>query len=218
MTMRYDCAAGQAWDRVAPQLPAARKPVASLTGTVTDPDGRESRGFVVYVEHEKWRGRLGYLPHEQTDERGAFTFYNLPPGRCDVFTNPVGTGQPLLRVKRVELVDGQTQRLHLNLPGGFVIAGRVTTADGKPVPGIEISGHWQSDDGAIEFDDFATTDQEGHYVLKSPLRKATYVGVSGTGKQPRPYHDIEADREDVDFVVEEPPMPSAALHGEEVTR
>ena len=134
-----------------------------------------------------------------TDKDGYFTFYNLPAGLCDVFANPVGRGQPMLRITGIRLTEKKPVEVELDFEHKFTFSGRVTNAADQPVSGRDVMATWKSPDGKAEFKDFATTDADGRYTLGSPFPVAAYVGLSGTGPQPKPHRNVQQGRRDIDF-------------------
>lgn len=206
--LALDSALARSWDPATPKLAPATQPHISLEGTVIAPDGKPAAGYQVFVEHPDWKYRLGDLPHQTTDEQGRYRFHNLPAGQYEVWTNPTGKG-PLLRVAGVDVKDGATQQLDLDLTAHFHIAGHVRDAQGRPVAGRDVMSNWRSQDGKSQYQDFAVTDGQGGYRIGSPLPTATYVGLSGTGPQPRPQRDVPSGREDVDFAVASEPSAAA---------
>ena len=188
-----------AWDVAAAKLgppPAAR---ISIQGRVIGSNGKGAANYVVYVEHEEWKNNTGDLPVEMTDKDGYFTFYNLPAGLYDVFANPVGKGQPMLRITGIRLTEKKPVEVELDFEHKFTFSGRVTDAADQPVSGRDVMATWKSPDGKAEFNDFDTTDAAGRYNLGSPFPVAAYVGLSGTGPQPKPHRNVRQGRKDVDF-------------------
>jgi len=78
-----------------------------------------------------------------SDERGRFTFANVPPAQDYAFSGVVGSMGPwALRttVRTVGETDSVTELPPLSLERGLRLKGRVTLSDGKPVPaGTELA-------------------------------------------------------------------------------
>jgi beta-lactamase regulating signal transducer with metallopeptidase domain len=174
-------------------------PRAVLRGTVTGPDGKPAAGYGVSLSNSSG-ARFG----EQTGDDGTYEFVYVPAGEYQLWANPTANGQPIVGLKSVRIEADKTLRRDLSLERKFSISGRVTFADGAPAPGREVMTTWRSADGSAEFGDFAAAGPDGRYTVSAPFETATYVGLSGTGPQPQPYHNVQAGRSDLDFVTEHP--------------
>ena len=174
-------------------------PRAVLRGTVTGPDGKPAAGYEVSLSNSSG-ARFG----EQTGDDGTYEFVYVPAGEYQLWANPTANGQPIVGLKSVRIEADKTLRRDLSLERKFSISGRVTFADGAPAPGREVMTTWRSADGSAEFGDFAAAGPDGRYTVSAPFETATYVGLSGTGPQPQPYHNVHAGRSDLDFVTEHP--------------
>jgi len=187
---------GEVWDKATPGLPPWREREPVLRGTVVGPDGKPGSGYEVVLQQGALRHR------EKCTIAGTFMFLNIPPGAYRLHANPPGKGQPTVTEKAVRILADRTLVRNLSLELLFSFSGRVTGLDGKPVPGRMVSATWRSPDGTREFGDSSITDVDGRYTLSSPFPKASYVGLSGTGRQPRPRRKVAAGRKDVDFSIE----------------
>ena len=187
---------GRVWDEVTPGLPLWREREPVLRGTVIGPDGKPGSGYEVGLLDPL----CGEPRHrERCATNGTFVFVSVPPGVYRLHAYPPGKGIPLAVVHQVRVSENQTLVRNLSLERLFGFSGRATRRDGTPVAGRTVMGTWRSPDGTAEFHDFAVTDAHGCYALSAPFREASYVGLSGTGPQPRPHHNVLAGRKDVDF-------------------
>jgi len=105
------------WDRTS----------GTLVGTVLSPEGRPIVGARVLAG---WR-----LQARAGD--GRYRIEGLPPGRCEVGAAAPGH-PPVQQEVRVE-VGVETRLDFVLLPGGLPVAGVVTTADGRPLAGAQIT-------------------------------------------------------------------------------
>ena len=207
VTVPADDEWGALWDKATPNLPPAPPPHVSVRGTVAGPDGKAAAGYEVnlFGAADKFSTRC--------DTAGKYEFLNIPAGEFRLSANPPGKGQPEVAVKKVviELLGKvkPTLTYDLSMEAKYAFSGRVMTADGKPAAGREVMANGPSPDGWMEWADFAVVGPDGRYTIHATYAVASYIGLSGTGRQPAPYHSVKAGRTDLDFVVSAPP-PAAA--------
>lgn len=190
-------ALGRRWDRMTGRLPSVPPPRVVLRGTVTGPSGKPAAGYEVILTSRTSRTRF----RERTGNDGTYAFVNVPGGTYRLSANPPGKGQPALNLEAVPVEESRPVVRDLSLERKYRISGKVTYADGTPAVGREVMTTWGSADGAAMFEDFAVVGADGRWSVAAPFETATCVGLSGTGRQPRPHHDVKAGRNDIDFVL-----------------
>jgi len=195
ITLEVDETLARVWDEASTDLKAKPPPRALLRGKVIGPDGQPAGGYEAFL----WRDPDGLTTY--CNSEGVYEFYNISPGEYQLTCHPPGKGQPELVKKNVRIETHRTRTLDLSFAPEHTISGKVTTSTGEPVAGMEVMSSWEGPDETGEFNDFATTDAQGRYTLNAPFPVASYVGISGTGPQPRPYHDVAAGRTDINFVL-----------------
>ncbi len=186
-------------------IAAQQKGVASITGTIvtkTEPH-RPLRGVVVVVNG-------GATPKSAiTDDTGAFVIKALPAGRYTVnATKPAYLWQTFgaTRVSgpgvSIVLADGQTADASMALTLGGVIAGTLTNAKGRPLPGVSVvvttvpaSGQWDAGGGASARA-AVQTDSNGTYRIFG-LPPADYL-VVGLPSSPVRGSMVRRSAKDVD--------------------
>jgi hypothetical protein len=193
--LTYARTLGEAWDLATPKLAPVPSPEASisLSGSVFDLQGKPGANYEVTLA-----GGDGARFREKADAAGKYSFSRIPPGTYRLGCNPPGMGQPELTISGIVIQVGKTTLKDVSLAGKFILAGRVTDADGKPVPNMAVDLSCQDRQAGAEFMDTTQTDEQGRYRLASPLGTVTYVGVNGgriNGEMPR----LSAGENAVDF-------------------
>lgn len=116
---------------------------AVLSGRVTRlDDGRPLRRVQVSVSAANARD----LPNALTDDDGRYVLEGLPAGRYTLtaqkggfVTLQYGQRRPFEQGRPIDVANGaKLTDLHLALPRGAVVAGRVLDQDGEPVPGAAV--------------------------------------------------------------------------------
>ncbi len=129
-------------------------PLVSLSGRVIDSAGAPVPSALMCIEGS---ASVAGLRRTRTDAGGRFQIDGLPAGTLSVTVDLCGDG-PGTKLAVVRVPDVRT--IELVLPSTGRLEGRVTDADGGPLPGevvrIEI-------DGAVDTLTTATTDADGRY-------------------------------------------------------
>jgi len=193
--LTYARTLGEAWDLATPILAPVSPPEASisLSGSVFDLQGKPGTNYEVTLA-----GGDGATFREKADAAGKYSFSRIPPGTYRLGCNPPAMGQPELAIGGIVIQAGKTTLKDVSLAGKFILAGRVTDGDGKPVPNMAVDLSCQDRQAGAEFMDTTQTDEQGRYRLASPLGTVTYVGVNGrriNGDMPR----LSAGENAVDF-------------------
>ena len=150
---------------------------ASIAGTVVAADtGRAVRRAAVTLAG----GTPRFVRSAQTDDQGAFSFPNLPPGEYTISAMKGGYIDSIYGQKQpgsgragtpVRLAEGQQlTRLPLPLARGGVITGTVLDEAGEPAFGISVTAlRWvmQSGERGVNRVSSAVTDDRGVYRLHS---------------------------------------------------
>ena len=179
------------WDE---DVRPAQDPCISLHGIVTGPDGERSVNHAVSLTNVS-----GLVVEGRYNSTGEYEIKDAPPGEYTFHCHPYERGTPELAVHGVVIEDEVVGILDVSMQPVFTFTGRVTTAEGAPCPGVEIHATWDNEN--CEYSASATTDELGDYVACAPFPTAAYVGIAGTGSQPRPHRNVDAGRTDVDFVL-----------------
>ncbi len=185
-----------AWDGGTAALGAVMAERVRLAGKAAGPDGKPAAGYEVMLTGEGGRRFAG-----KTNADGTYAFSGVPDGDYELASNPVARGQPQVVISGVKISGEQAVKEDLSFEGKFEISGRVIGADGKAAAGRAVDATWTSADGKTTFLNTVDSGADGTWTMKGPLEKVSYVGLSGTGKQPAPYHDVKAGRKDLDFRV-----------------
>jgi hypothetical protein len=195
VTVPADGSLDAAWDKTTAALAPAPAPHISVRGTVTGPDGKPAAGYEVGLVHD-----IDYVRFDtHCDAKGAYEFLNIAAGPYTLNTNPPAQGTPLVTAGGVQVEAGKT------VVRKFVYSGHVKYADGTPAAGLTVSATGSLPAEKTEWDTPAETNAQSVYTVRAPYPVADYIGLSGVGRQPQPYHDVKAGRMDLDFVAPGPP-------------
>ncbi len=207
---------------------------AVINGRVTDADGHPVIDQRVEIrvsanqqdEQNRHQGRLSHLQESNTDDRGIYRIYGLPPGRYLLFVSGVNYRYSLLgnsgakytptyypgvtdeaQARAVEVGEGsEIAGIDIRLGGAkntYEVLGRVVDAEnGQPVPqlsliSIGIQENRRTPGGSVGT---ATSDAKGHFrfagLTSGKYRVMLSPANAFTGTQP-PDHFLE----DVSFEV-----------------
>ena len=138
-------------DRGAPPrfVRVALRPSPRATGLVVDPGGRPVPGAAVRVAAATGRGRSQALApralaeeaagdRATTDERGRFTFAQLPAAELDLEVEKTGFAGARFSGLKVPIAGSEVDLGTITLRPGAVVRGRVVGPGGRPVPGAAI--------------------------------------------------------------------------------
>jgi hypothetical protein len=138
---------------------------ATLTGTVTNDEGRVVTTFSVLVSR-----RLGPLerealePHHVVDPEGHFTVAGLAPGAVEVAV--VAPGLAPSTSANVDLEAGMSKHVDVHLGRGAQVSGAVVERTSqRPLAGARISLEQRGDD-PMRVQAFARTDERGRFSLQ----------------------------------------------------
>jgi hypothetical protein len=144
---------------------------SSLQGTVKRGGSSEPlEGVEISLVSSGDRSRLRTI----SDAQGRFNFENIPLGKYSLqaaregyFTYPLG--RPLPSPVATVTVDSRRAQVVIDLVPGAAIGGRVTDAEGRPVPGVQMTAmKLQYDEGRAAFGAGSaprTTDDRGEFRL-----------------------------------------------------
>lgn len=152
--------------------PSVGPGTGAISGTVAiDGENKPLRGAVVTLNHVD----KAYADATITDDRGQFTFQNVPAGRFivgaekDAFVPmKAGAARPGRAGIPIALKEGERHtNVRLALPRGAVLTGTVRMPDGDPAAGVPVMVQRVVTTGAerrfIDFPGGATTDDRGVY-------------------------------------------------------
>ncbi len=173
----------------------------SISGTVTDADGRPAVGYRVTALPRQWAHFSGFRPMVKTDRFGVFTFRGLPIGPCDVaVTSNPKTNQPNIRIQGVDLIEDTTTWVVLSLEQEYSFKGRFTDAGGRPQPDRLVLAVWKNPTGGASYSSNTKTDPEGRYSFISPFEEAERILICDGGDRDELEHrNVQEGRGDIDF-------------------
>ncbi|MEZ0297151.1 MAG: carboxypeptidase regulatory-like domain-containing protein [Candidatus Methylacidiphilales bacterium] len=191
---------GEQWDKATATItvPASSKPM--LAGIVRDTKGKPAIGWVVSLRDEKSQKSFT----ETTDEKGQYTFTQMPAGEYTLGCSQASIGTPCigsLDEKKVTLKQGETLSLDLSFECKYMFAGKVKDAKGNGLAGVTLNATWCDPEKGLECITMATTKKDGTYKLEGPFHTVTYAGISDSGhKHGDVKHNVKPGARDVDFV------------------
>ncbi len=109
---------------------------ATITGKVTDEDGRPIAGAVVYNHHYLGHG----IPAAKTDRSGEYRFTNVCPGDGCLTASAKGWAPSLVTARIEPPADGEPRprRIDFKLSRGRPLSVRLIDSDGKPIAGARV--------------------------------------------------------------------------------
>ncbi|HEX6903936.1 MAG TPA: carboxypeptidase-like regulatory domain-containing protein [Thermoanaerobaculia bacterium] len=185
------------------------QPNARVSGKVTGPDRRPVAGAQVNMSEMTsmsfggGSSRLFAANFKQTvtDEEGAFSFENVAPGPIEVGASAPGRQRAQLEGLEVKAGQELTGVELLLAPGG-VVEGRVS-ADGRPMPGVEVAVLAPTANDFSFPDLQATTDGDGQFRIDGIPPGPRTVEAKAEGYR-RAVRDVEvtAETKTVELVLE----------------
>ncbi|MDQ3817375.1 MAG: carboxypeptidase regulatory-like domain-containing protein [Acidobacteriota bacterium] len=198
-----------------------------ITGRITDADGNPVADLRIQLHKQGTQGDsiTSYLNPfmYQTDDRGVYRIYGIPPGRYTVAAGD-GGGEGMVRVgfgqgyyqrtfypdaadeSKATVIDVSegSEATHIDITLGrkarsFVATGRVVDESGQPVANLRIGyGSLVRDNHIGGFGSGAVSDQQGRFRLDGllPGRYAAFVyndGASDSYSEAVPFQIAEAD-------------------------
>lgn len=150
------------------------RPSGTVGGTVVDEQGRPALARL-------WLRPPGKTPGFDVrsainDLDGQFLFLDIAPGDYELWVAPEPDARKARRILGKEFSlqsDERLTDLHLVLPTGGEISGRVTTEHGEPLRGIQVDAIAASDLTGDEISS-ATTDNEGYFTIRNLAKDETY--------------------------------------------
>ena len=187
-----DPLAGQ-WHKGVSPTPSS---LISLRGVVTASDGELS------VRHDvSLRNESGLVFRARYNSSGEYEIKDVPPGEYRFLCAPYGRGTPILMIHGVAIEDDATGILDVSMEHAFSVAGQVVTAEGAPAPGVVVDARWMNEN--CEYEDFATTDEYGKYIVGAPFSVTPSISIADGGSHPPPSRNVEAGERVVNFVLTE---------------
>ena len=163
------------WDEIAGNLLPVSLEKVALKGQVRGSDGKAGVNYEVHLF-----GQNNKRYSQFSDEKGEYSFVNIPSGQYQIVCNPKAMGQPGITIENVNINSNETLVMHLCLERAYNFKGKVFYEDGKPAAGIDVALTSQKTELKAEFNDFTTTDANGNYMLGGPFNDVTYIGINGT--------------------------------------
>jgi protocatechuate 3,4-dioxygenase beta subunit len=149
-------------------------------------------GDLVWIARELQKTKDG-----STEADGTFRLTGVRPGKVKLFVS----AEKFLRREDLEFdvaEGGAVQNILINMEKGYSIAGRVTDLNGRPVQRAQVYAS-----GAYPTPSYGTTETgpEGYYRIMSLKGGRFTVNVRAPGYETKMKTDVEADDENVDFVI-----------------
>ena len=169
------------------------RPAGSISGRVVDASsGQPLAAATVQISRLSSQTGSAPLPQVVTNDRGEFSFTNLPPGRYDLsarknryiglsYGQRAGSGMPGVSISVTDA--RQVTDLILRLPVASVIAGAVTDTRGEPIQGAGVQLYrlqWRNGErDAVQISSAATTDDRGQFRVFG-LTPGEYIVAAST--------------------------------------
>jgi len=176
-----------------------------LAGRVQDAEGKPIAGADLKIQvMQPPAGDLVWIARElqktkdgSTGEDGTFRLTGVRPGKVKLFVS----AEKYLRREDLEFdvaEGGAVQNILINLEKGYMIAGRVTDLNGHPVQRAQVYAS-----GAYPTPSYGTTETgpEGYYRIMSLKGGRFTVNVRAAGYETKMKTEVDADDENVDFVI-----------------
>lgn len=169
------------------QTPEKKEGSTSVAGRVTIGD-KPVPGVLVTLRGAYHYGSSDPVPSGKTDDEGKYKIENVHPGDYVVLAAAPAlivteNVDPFTKHVLVHLGEGESREgIDLKLAKGGVIAGKVTTSEGWPLIGVEVSVQPVSQGGSSAERTF-TTDDRGEYrvfgVAPGRYRVSTSLRIAG---------------------------------------
>jgi len=176
-----------------------------LSGRVTDSANNPIKGVRVEVWEKK---DAGYIAATNTDKKGEFSFAHDPCGPLFLeVTAPIKTQ---LASAIVENIPGtEARNILIGMKQGYLVEGRVTSRDGKPVKGILLkafaTGHAFKSSERVHGGGAVETTKNGYYKMVLTPGEKTFVLLNQTMSEYASYSSHKAsithDQMVVDFQI-----------------
>src|SRR5205814_1074121 len=153
------------------------KPAAQVSGHVVEAPGGPAAGALVRLARDDG-GHIPFVMTATSDAAGAFAFRNVVPARYRLWARrgpAAGRLPDALVIGASEVASGLTLAL---APAGAV-SGRVRSAAGQPVPGVQI--WFELEEGTRSQERQATTGTDGGYRIEGALSGSYRVRVLAPG-------------------------------------
>jgi hypothetical protein len=175
---------------------------AQVSGVVRDAMGQPVAGAKVRAATDQLFGDFGDRrgPVATTAADGSFALAGLAAGR---WLLRVASPQHLPLSQDLQLAVGEHRRdLLLRLQAGASIGGQVLDDRGIPVAGVQVAGLRKELRGGVEverlqFDDAATTDAGGYFVLGGVAGASTSLRTRSPAHAPASVAEVEAGTMDL---------------------
>ena len=149
----------------------------SVSGVVTDGEGRPVKGAKAIVGHDIWGSPE--KPNAKTDDQGRFTIVNCEAGSTIVTVQAEGFAPQILAAR----IGDQAEPLAFHLEKGAVLRARVVDVKGKPVAGAFFAPDtWRGHRSIMHRKD---TDDLGLYEWRSAPPDAVLYDVGKQGYMSR---------------------------------
>lgn len=192
------------------------KPVARVSGRVTDPDGKPVADAVVVLSELRptsfGGGQSALFPagtprRTATDDKGAFEIERVAPGPIEI--GAMAPRRQRASVEGLEVKAGQDlANVEIVLSPAGTVEGRVLSTDGRPVPNAQVTvAASGSGPGPVFSGPRATADGDGRYRLDGIAPGPRTLEATAEGYR-RGVRDVEvtagapADGRSVDFELE----------------
>jgi len=186
---------GQQWDIATKKLPPVPPPMIVLEGKVTGLEGKVAEGYQVSLSNLS-----GSVFKGSTKQDGTYQFINVPPGKYSLVCHLKGKGMPDLEIENVQIHEGETLTVDMNLHRKYILSGTVSYEDGRPAANTGVWLSCEDQQKNAEFNDYTAADANGCYELGGPFGTVSYIGIKGKrieGSMPR----LEPGRTELRFIL-----------------
>ncbi len=173
---------------------------ASLMGRVVDPEGRPAEGASVSANEMVMLEGTGFgkdRGQATSAADGSFRIDNLPAS-TEIRFQAKKKGYAGSKTESIMLEPGAVKTgVTLSLRTAHFIGGRITDAEGNPLPGTFVNVYAPRGDS----NGYAPTDEDGRYKVEGLSEDTHMVFASHSEKGSENKSGVSVDRDDVDFVL-----------------
>ncbi|MHC4560829.1 MAG: carboxypeptidase regulatory-like domain-containing protein, partial [Planctomycetota bacterium] len=191
------------------KLDVTLKAAVTLTGKVTDPDGKviTNARINTMIRGDRWGSTIGSYEQTMTDKDGKFEIKAIPDdNKYTIYTRAEDYGEN--RLENINTEDAVNKHLDvgtITLPvANLSVSGMVVDDEDKPVAGVRVSCYGDNQPRRN-----TQTDTDGKFTLEKVCAGKMRISASKSGT-PRLYGNIETEggATDVSIVISQRPSSS----------